>query len=189
VLSRTSVIGLAARRSREYSSEMGCRRFLAYVHLRATSCQCHRRIVSGVTTVASWRKTRRLSRWPRTASRRRSSSVNWSRCPPSGVEGSDSLQPDTPRSVAPGDPTNQSGPRAPSGEPTRRSRRGSISRCENGAALTSSAEPWDITGLARVATFAYKISLAMKTLRQLTDKRHLVDASIRVFFAANEKPA
>jgi hypothetical protein len=29
----------------------------------------------------------------------------------------------------------------------------------------------------------------MKTLRQLTDKRCLVDASIRVFFAANEKPA
>jgi hypothetical protein len=29
----------------------------------------------------------------------------------------------------------------------------------------------------------------MKTLRQLTDKRGLVDASIRVLFAANEKPA
>jgi hypothetical protein len=30
------------------------------------SCRCHRRIVSGVTTVAIWRKTRRPSRCPRT---------------------------------------------------------------------------------------------------------------------------
>src|SRR5262249_52235198 len=46
------------------------------VHLRAINCRCHRRIVSGVTMVATWRKSRRPSRRPLAARRRRSSSVN-----------------------------------------------------------------------------------------------------------------
>ena len=53
----------------------------AYVHFRAISCRCHRRIVSGVTMVATWRNLRRPSRCPRTASRRRSSSLSRRRRP------------------------------------------------------------------------------------------------------------
>jgi hypothetical protein len=39
------------------------------------------------------------------------------------------------------------------------------------------------------ATFAHRISLTMKKLRRLTEKRRLDIASIRVFFLANETPA
>ena len=56
---------------------------LAYVHLRAMSCRCHRSIVSGVTIVATSRKACRPSRYARAASRRRSSSVSRRRRPPS----------------------------------------------------------------------------------------------------------
>ena len=45
------------------------------VHLLAMSCRCHRRIVSGVTIVATCRKTRRPSWRPFAARRRRWSSV------------------------------------------------------------------------------------------------------------------
>ena len=57
-------------------------RLLGYVHLRATSCRCQRSSVSGVTIVATSRKACRPSLWARMASRRRSSSVNRSRRPP-----------------------------------------------------------------------------------------------------------
>src|SRR6516225_5752703 len=56
--------------------------FFVYVHLRATSCRCHRSSVSGVTTVVRSRKAARPSLWARIASRRRSSSVNRRRRPP-----------------------------------------------------------------------------------------------------------
>jgi hypothetical protein len=46
------------------------------VHFRAISGRCHRRIVSGVTMVATCRKTRRPRRWPFAARRRRWSSVS-----------------------------------------------------------------------------------------------------------------
>ena len=45
------------------------------------SCRCHRSSVSGVTTVASSRNRPRPNRYARTASRRRSSSVNCRRRP------------------------------------------------------------------------------------------------------------
>ena len=45
------------------------------VHFRAIRRRCHRRIVSGVTMVATCRKTRRLSPRPLAARRRRWSSV------------------------------------------------------------------------------------------------------------------
>jgi hypothetical protein len=51
------------------------------VHFRAISCRCHRRIVSGVTMVATCRKTRRPSRRPVAARRRRWSSVSRRRRP------------------------------------------------------------------------------------------------------------
>jgi hypothetical protein len=51
------------------------------VHFRAISCRCHRRIVSGVTMVATCRKTRRPRRWPFAARRRRWSSVSRRRRP------------------------------------------------------------------------------------------------------------
>jgi hypothetical protein len=53
----------------------------AYAHLRAINCRCHRRIVSGVTIVATRRSPRRPNRCPRTASRRRSSSLSRRRRP------------------------------------------------------------------------------------------------------------
>ena len=56
-------------------------RFGVNVHFRAISCRCHRRIVSGVTIVATWRKTRRPSRRPFAARRRRWSSVSRRRRP------------------------------------------------------------------------------------------------------------
>ena len=54
---------------------------LRWVHFRAINCRCHRRIVSGVTIVATWRNTRRPSRCPRMASRHRSSSLSRRRRP------------------------------------------------------------------------------------------------------------
>ncbi len=51
------------------------------VHFRAISHRCHRRIVSGVTMVATWLRTRRPSRRPFTARRRRWPSVNPRRRP------------------------------------------------------------------------------------------------------------
>jgi hypothetical protein len=40
-------------------------RCVTYVHLRAISRRCHRRLVSGDTIVATWRNTRRLRGFPR----------------------------------------------------------------------------------------------------------------------------
>jgi hypothetical protein len=51
------------------------------VHFRAIMWRCHRRIVSGVTMVATCRKIRRPSRRPFAARRRRSSSVSRRRRP------------------------------------------------------------------------------------------------------------
>jgi hypothetical protein len=45
-------------------------RFGVNVHLRAISCRCHRRIVSGVAMVATCLRTRRPSRRPFAARRR-----------------------------------------------------------------------------------------------------------------------
>ena len=56
-------------------------RFGPKVHFRAISRRCHRRIVSGVTMVATRLRTRRPSRWPFAARRRRWSSVNRMRRP------------------------------------------------------------------------------------------------------------
>jgi hypothetical protein len=56
-------------------------RFGANVHFWTISRRCHRRIVSGVTMVATCLRTRRPSRWPFTARRRRWSSVNRRRRP------------------------------------------------------------------------------------------------------------
>jgi hypothetical protein len=56
-------------------------RFGVNVHFRAISGRCHRRIVSGVTIVATCRKTRRPSRRPFVARRRRWSSVSRRRRP------------------------------------------------------------------------------------------------------------
>jgi hypothetical protein len=53
----------------------------AYVHFRPINSRCHRRIVSGVTIVATSARSRRPRRRPMTARRRRSSSFNRSRCP------------------------------------------------------------------------------------------------------------
>jgi hypothetical protein len=54
-------------------------RDFAYVHFRAMSCRCQRRIVSGVTIAATCARRRRASRKPIAAKRRRSSSVNRTR--------------------------------------------------------------------------------------------------------------
>ena len=48
-------------------------------------CRCHRRMVSGVTIVATWPNSRRPSRCPHLANRHRSSSVSRSRRPRSGA--------------------------------------------------------------------------------------------------------
>jgi len=58
-------------------------RWRGYVHFRATNFRCHRRIVSGVTSVANSRSRLRLSRSPHTARRRRRSSSSCSRRRPS----------------------------------------------------------------------------------------------------------
>jgi hypothetical protein len=58
-------------------------RFGSNVHFRAISWRCHRRIVSGVTIVATCRKTRRPSRRPFTTRRRRWSAVSRRRRPES----------------------------------------------------------------------------------------------------------
>ena len=54
-----------------------------YVHLRATSSRCQRRMVSGVTRVATCASSRRPSRCPNSARRRRSPSSKRRRRPAS----------------------------------------------------------------------------------------------------------
>ena len=61
------------------------RRLREYVHFRTISSRCHRRIVSGVTSVATSRNTARPSRCPSCARRRRCGSVNRGRRPASCV--------------------------------------------------------------------------------------------------------
>jgi hypothetical protein len=100
---------------------------LAYVHLRATSCRCHRRIVSGVTIEASWRNARRPNRCPRTASRCRSSSLSRSRRPRSCPAGCGSLRSDTPGPLAAVDPTSRSERREGTAGRARQPRRESVS--------------------------------------------------------------
>ena len=56
-----------------------------YVHLRATSSRCQRRMVSGVTMVTTCARRRRPRRCPNSARRRRSGSSNRSRRPASRV--------------------------------------------------------------------------------------------------------
>jgi len=56
-----------------------------YVHLRATSSRCQRKMVSGVTRVATCASRWRPRRCPNSAKRRRSWSSNCSRCPASLV--------------------------------------------------------------------------------------------------------
>ena len=63
----------------------------AYVPFRAMRCRCHRGSVSGVTMVATAPRARRPSRYPRTTSRRRSSSVSGAAVHATAVEGSDAL--------------------------------------------------------------------------------------------------
>ena len=73
--------GVSDRRRISASTPGRPGRCLVQVNFRAISSRCHRRMVSGVTSVATSRRTARPSRWPSTASRRRCASSNCSRRP------------------------------------------------------------------------------------------------------------